>query len=141
MAQKPDDPVRDYHWFRFFESLATGTFLLVVIDNLHWADYGSVNLLLELAPVACLVPLAFPSLRAVGLAGLAVTAAALAAGLALARWARAPALPALLAPLAAPLIPYALLRAAVLGIRRGGVLWRGTLYPTAQLRQAMRVRL
>jgi hypothetical protein len=105
------------------------------------AVLAAANLLFELAPVACLVPLAFPSLRAVGLAGLAVTAAALAAGLALARWARAPALPALLAPLAAPLIPYALLRAALLGIRRGGVLWRGTLYPTAQLRQGMRVRL
>ena len=46
----------------------------------------------------------------------------------------------LLAPLGAVLNAFILARGTVLGLRRGGVLWRGTLYPTALMRGEMRVR-
>ncbi len=41
---------------------------------------------------------------------------------------------ALLVPLVAPLMPYALLRSAVLTVWRGGVSWRGTFYSLDRLR-------
>ncbi|HPP54368.1 MAG TPA: glycosyltransferase [Thermoguttaceae bacterium] len=53
---------------------------------------------------------------------------------------REPIGPGLLFPLAVPLHGYFLLRAAWLGWRRGGVVWRGTLYPSALLRANQRVR-
>lgn len=49
-------------------------------------------------------------------------------------------LPALLAPLGEVGMAFVLARATVLGVRRGGVLWRGTLYPSAALRAGRRVR-
>ncbi len=38
-------------------------------------------------------------------------------------------------PLAALLLLYAVLRSMVLTLARGGVMWRGTLYPLADLRK------
>ena len=57
------------------------------------------------------------------------------------RWTKGP----LLAPLAGPFIGapvffFVILRTALLGRRRGGVLWRDTLYPEKVLREGMRVR-
>lgn len=54
---------------------------------------------------------------------------------------REPIGPGLLFPLAVPLHGYFLLRAAWLGWRRGGVVWRGVLYPSALLRANQRVRV
>ncbi len=44
---------------------------------------------------------------------------------------------AFLAPLAAMAFIYALLRSMYLTLRQGGVLWRGTFYPLAELRRAV----
>lgn len=46
----------------------------------------------------------------------------------------------LLFPLAVPLHGYFMLRSAWLGWRRGGIVWRGTCYPSALLRAYQRVR-
>lgn len=50
-------------------------------------------------------------------------------------------LPGLLTPLLAPVPVAAILRAAWLGSRRGGITWRGTLYPCRELRARRRVRV
>jgi tellurite resistance protein TehA-like permease len=42
---------------------------------------------------------------------------------------------ALTFPVAACLVLYAILRSMILTIVRGGVVWRGTLYPLAELRR------
>jgi cellulose synthase/poly-beta-1,6-N-acetylglucosamine synthase-like glycosyltransferase len=42
---------------------------------------------------------------------------------------------ALLAPFAAALLAFAMLRSVVTTLRQGGVLWRGTFYPLAELRE------
>jgi hypothetical protein len=43
-------------------------------------------------------------------------------------------------PLVAPVVAFALLRAGWLGWRRGGAMWRGTLYPSELLRAGARVK-
>jgi len=63
------------------------------------------------------------------------------ASVALSRWARAGILPGLLAPLTAPISAAAMIRTAWLGFRRGGVVWRGTVYPRSLLREGRRVHL
>jgi glycosyltransferase involved in cell wall biosynthesis len=55
------------------------------------------------------------------------------------RWLRRPLLPALLTPVAVALLVWMFVRGAWLGRKRGGVLWRGTLYPTELLREHHRL--
>jgi hypothetical protein len=96
---------------------------------------------LELSALAALVPLGFDGLRPIGCAGIAVFLAYVTAAVLLSRWAgAAKLLPALAAPLTAPLAAGIFVRGALRGRRRGGVVWRGTLYPTAALRQGARLR-
>jgi glycosyltransferase involved in cell wall biosynthesis len=52
-------------------------------------------------------------------------------------WAGRPRAEALLLPLGGVLMAWIVARAGVVGGRRGGVLWRGTLYPSELLREAM----
>jgi len=94
---------------------------------------------LELSPVLTLLPLFSDGLRFVGCAGIAVFLVFLASVFALSSWVRGKFVPALAGPLAVPLMEVLLVRAAFLGRKRGGVLWRGTLYPTEVLRAGMRV--
>ncbi len=98
-------------------------------------------LLLECSPAAALLALAFAPLRAVGWAGAAVAAAFVACCVLLGTWARGRTLTALVAPLAAPVLVGVMVRAAWLGRRRGGVVWRGTHYPAEMLLGGQRLRL
>lgn len=95
-------------------------------------------LFVEVAPfLAVFVPLDAPWLRWFGAAafgGLLVSAFGAAV------WTRRPWLPALLIPLSAVLIAWIILRSAWVGLRTGGVTWRGTFYPAERLRGAMRVK-
>jgi hypothetical protein len=50
-------------------------------------------------------------------------------------------MPALLFPFAALLAASIMLRSGWLGFRRGGVVWRGTLYGKDELRAGRRLRL
>ena len=90
-------------------------------------------------------PVVFALLHAAVLAGLASgTWLGLAAGLSplllappAAVYARRldwPLLPALLAPAFYPVVMFAVLRSAVITLRQGGIRWRDTFYPLAQLR-------
>jgi cellulose synthase/poly-beta-1,6-N-acetylglucosamine synthase-like glycosyltransferase len=75
-----------------------------------------------------------------GLAGLAWLAMA---ALAVVSWRRVGfrLLPQLLLPVGQLLMAWVLLRSAWATLRQGGVRWRGTLYPLAQLREGQRVKL
>jgi len=92
---------------------------------------------LELAPVVALLPLGVPGLLPLGLAMVALAAAST---LIVYFWVRDPIWAGLLFPLGALVNIALLLRTAWLGWRRGGVLWRGTLYPSELLRGNLRVR-
>jgi hypothetical protein len=93
---------------------------------------------LELAPLVALAPWGIEGLAAAGLAMLGLEAAS---SMVICRWARRRLLPVLLAPAATAVIVALLLRSAWLGRRRGGVLWRGTLYSSEVLRRGSRVKL
>ncbi len=98
---------------------------------------GAAMLALELAPFAALFALGMPALQ---VAGAAIAVLALATTLAMSLWADRPILPALLLPVASAILAGFVLRAGWLGYRRGGILWRGTLYRTEVLRAGARVQ-
>jgi hypothetical protein len=96
-----------------------------------WLAYGTAASLLALWVAG---PLG--ALRG-GAAGWAAFLAWLAPGIVAAVGARRagePALPMLLVPLGPPLMAWALVRSTRATLRRGGVAWRGTLYPLSELR-------
>lgn len=99
-----------------------------------WRLYlGALALLaMELAPWIALAR--GPVLCALGATAIALDIAIVAAG---ERWMGRRALPALLVPVGGLVMAWAVARAGWMGARRGGVVWRGTLYPSAMLREAM----
>ena len=58
-----------------------------------------------------------------------------------ARWARRAWLPCLLIQVGLVLVAYLMVRSTILGMRMGGITWRGQLYPTTLLAAAQRVRI
>ena len=100
---------------------------------------AGILLLLELSPLLCLAPLLHPELRLIGWAGVGMAAVFVGAVLLWSRWGRQPVWPGLIAPLTAPILAALTIRAGLLGRRRGGVCWRGTLYTTDTLRAGKRV--
>ena len=100
-----------------------------------------VSLLVQASPVLALVPLLWHDVGPIRYAGIAVTAAFLASALPLRGWGRRGLwLRAFATPLVSPVVAFALLRAGLLGWRRGGAMWRGTVYPNESLRAGARVK-
>lgn len=89
-------------------------------------------MLLELSPF---MALAFNPLLGVTMLGIAYATAVVAS-----RFNQQALLPALFWPLGSLLLVYSAVRAAYIGQKRGGLLWRGTLYPFEQLRKGKRFR-
>jgi hypothetical protein len=91
----------------------------------------------SLAPFVGFLPVGVPWLwlvSAVGLLGFGLGSIVIARALG-----ASPAHVLLSRPRAAFLMAYGVARAPVLGVRRGGLVWRGTTYPTELLRRGRRV--
>ncbi|MBN2292484.1 MAG: glycosyltransferase [Pirellulales bacterium] len=101
---------------------------------------GMISLLsfLELSPFIAVLLCGMPQLQVAGAMTMLVGISTI---IAMHRWARRPIFPGLLVPVAAMLNLAFSFRAAWLGFRRGGVVWRGTLYPSRVLREGVRVKL
>ena len=96
-----------------------------------------VLLMLELAPFAGVLVAGRPALQAAAAGGIAC---AVVAQLIPSIWFGRPWWPTLFVPVATVLSVAILLRAGWLTVRRGGMLWRGTLYPMEMLRRGARLR-
>ncbi len=100
---------------------------------------------LLLAGVCALVVLELGFLAGLALDGLAAWLALFTLGLAIvtqaavSRWLGLPRWPALVPGLSVLPLAWALARSTVLAWRRGGVMWRGTFYPTTTIRAGMRL--
>lgn len=92
--------------------------------------------MLELAPLAGFLPVGVPWLPALGAAGLGMMFVATAAA---ASWTGRAAWTGLTYPLGMLWMSALNVRSAILCGRRGGIEWRGTFYPAAQLRDGIRV--
>jgi cellulose synthase/poly-beta-1,6-N-acetylglucosamine synthase-like glycosyltransferase len=91
---------------------------------------------LEMAPFFALLPLGIPYLFYAGLLMLlfALTSLAL-----ISWWCHHPLLPTLLWPVGTLITVILLVRAGIVGKRRGGIYWRGTFYPTKLLKEGRRM--
>jgi cellulose synthase/poly-beta-1,6-N-acetylglucosamine synthase-like glycosyltransferase len=131
------------HWYRTVAEAARGSERLwapALCFSLSRAAFALLAIFaFELSPLLTLLPLLSPELRWIGFAGIAVFLVFLLSALTIRRWVGGKFVPALAGPLAAPLLAALLVRAAFLGWKRGGVLWRGTLYPAPMLRAGKRV--
>ncbi|MDY0169567.1 MAG: glycosyltransferase, partial [Thermoguttaceae bacterium] len=100
--------------------------------------------LVELAPVVVPVaawlppPYGIPGLQPAAVVLLAAAAGSIAV---VSRWSRRRVIPGLLLPVVAVVSAYLLLRTTWVGWRRGGIVWRDTLYPSTLLRGKLRVRI
>jgi cellulose synthase/poly-beta-1,6-N-acetylglucosamine synthase-like glycosyltransferase len=93
---------------------------------------------LDTASFFALLPLGIPYLPFAGLARLLIAIATLAL---ISGWARHPLLPTLAWPVGTFITVILLVRAGILGKRRGGIYWRGgTFYPTRMLKEGRRVK-
>jgi len=104
-----------------------------------WRGLGlaALGCLGSMGPFVAFLPVGVPWLWVVGMSGLLAFAAA---SIVFARAFRAPIAVVLLSlPLGDLLMAYIVARATVLGLRRGGLVWRGTTYPTMLLRDGRRV--
>ena len=138
------------HWYRTLREMAHGAekayasaarcslarvfMLILVLVAMEWAP---------------LVALAFcwtgfrPVRPIPGLlwSGVAMLAAAIGSSAILARWSHRRLLPTFLFPFAAIVAAGIMLRSGWLGYRRGGILWRGTLYPKHLLLAGQRLKI
>jgi len=102
---------------------------------------AAIILLLESSPIFCLLLLLAGSTRIVGLLGIPIAILFAGSSICFSRWGRARVIPGLLTPLTAWVTAAVLMRVGWLGWRRGGIMWRGALYRSEQLRTGRRLRL
>lgn len=129
-------------WYPTLADMARGTekgFASVAgCRALRMAFAGAAYAALELAPWVALAPWGVPWLWTAGLAMLGMW---LAGEILLHRWAQRRFWPVLLEPVGTLVGVALFFRTAWLGLVRGGVVWRGTLYPSRALREGKRVWL
>ena len=133
------------HWYPTVADMARGTekgFASIAQCRL-WRLLAACfcMVVLELAPLVTFLAAIVLGYGALLPFAAAMLAAAVFSVVLLARWTRSRILPGLLFPLAALFNAAIMLRSGWLGLRRGGIVWRGTLYPSDLLRRGARVRL
>ena len=102
---------------------------------------GAAGTLLDSAPWLTLAAAVYYQSPWLAAAAVVMILAHVVSAVTLSRWAGCRVLPGLLTPLTIPFAIVAVLRTTWLGWRRGGVVWRGTLYPSRVLREGKRVWL
>ncbi len=114
-----------------FSTMGNFSAVILSLKNIFWT-------LMELSPFLMFIPFRIPYLNYLGFA--TVFLAILTSSM-LNRWTNRPILPAFFIPLGIPFITYANFRAAWLGWKRKGIIWRGTYYSSKELKKGKRVSL
>jgi hypothetical protein len=129
------------HWYRNLSQAARGV-------EKGFASAGNCSLpriillsaalvAMELSLFVAMIPLGLPGVPFVAMA---IFAAYLLAAWRNSQWAGTKFAAAFLAPVASVLLVWMTLRSGILGYRRGGMVWRGTLYPSKLLRNSTKVK-
>lgn len=128
------------HWYRSLGAMARGAEkgFASVANCRVWRLLLTCALivLLELAPMSALVPISHFGLIP---PALVMIAAGVFSVVVLQRWMKRSILPGMCVPVAVVISVVLLLRTGWLGLRRGGIIWRGTLYPSKVLRAGRRI--
>jgi hypothetical protein len=130
------------HWYRSVGEMIRGTEKNAFAAIGHYSALRTIGVVLayvvtELSPIFALLPVWPVAVNILGGVSLIVAIGTI---IGMMRWMRRPILPALLFPAGALIFAFAVLRSGILALVRGGLLWRGTLYPTAELRAGQRYR-
>lgn len=129
-------------WYPSIRALAVGgeraTFSSCGYSLGRTLAIAAASAIAELGFLAALLPAAGPPLHWWGGGTFLV---ALGTSLYVNSWTGLPLPAALLFPVGAAIQTAALVRAGILGALRGGIVWRGTLYPTPALKAGRRVKL
>ncbi|MGO9115454.1 MAG: glycosyltransferase [Thermoguttaceae bacterium] len=130
------------HWYRTLHEMALGAEKAYATaarcSPARMLTLCIVLVAMEWAPLAALALWRIPGLL---WSGVAMLAAAAGSSTILAHWSSRRFLPAFLFPLAAIIAAGIMLRSGWLGYRRGGIVWRGTLYPKDQLQAGRRLKI
>jgi glycosyltransferase involved in cell wall biosynthesis len=92
----------------------------------------------ELSPFFALIPIGIPF---ISFLGLIMVVMALATSISISRWMNRPLLPSIFYPIGTTIMVIIMIRAGILGAKRGGIFWRGTFYPTEILKEGKRYSL
>jgi cellulose synthase/poly-beta-1,6-N-acetylglucosamine synthase-like glycosyltransferase len=128
------------HWYRSVPEMARGAeknaFAAIGRYSVWRALTMSVlYVLVEWSPLLACVPIGVWWMQIAGAIGLIL---AIATVVLFCRWMHRPVLAGLAFPVGAAIFAFVVLRSGYFAIRRGGLLWRGTLYPTKVLRGGRR---
>ncbi|MCX7426812.1 MAG: glycosyltransferase family 2 protein [Planctomycetia bacterium] len=129
-------------WYRSLAEVARGTEKAYAsVAVCHFPRLVAICILAMLAEYAPWVAILCWGVPGMTFAAAAMLALGLASVVRLHQWAERPILSGLLTPVVLPLAVLLLLRAGVLGLARGGIVWRGTLYPSRALIEGRRLRM
>ena len=99
---------------------------------------GLINFGFEMSPFFALIPIGIPL---VTFLGLIMVGMALVTSILIGRWMNRPLLPTIFYPIGTTILMIIMIRAGILGAKRGGVYWRDTFYPTKLLKEGKRYNL
>lgn len=92
---------------------------------------------LEMSPFFALIPMGIPYIRFLAVAMFLVTLAVL---VSINKWLNRAILPSLFLPVGITTIVILIVRSGILGVKRKGIFWRGTFYPTKMLKEGKRYK-
>jgi len=121
-----------FHWASGISGLLNGmTKNLFAVFRFHSGPLLAAAVAIA---VFCVAPVAFLALAAARFPALAALGSVVGLYVLSSRWSQISPLYAGLFPIGAALVAYSMLRSMLVTVRDGGVTWRGTFYPLAELR-------
>lgn len=129
------------HFYRSLGEMAIGSerATFTVFGNFSAVRLFVMSLIsfaLEMSPFFALLVGNIPYIRLLGLTMIAVV---LVISISVNRWMNRAILPALFLPIGITIMTICNIRTAILGAKRGGIIWRGTFYPTELLKKGRRL--